>query len=91
MKGQGKELEDPAPATKSFPNKFSKPKTSLQMSNNSSVTGLDQIHMSEKDINVSIIVELNHNVYSNWLTSFFHSTLITNQYQSGLILKYKSK
>ena len=53
MKGQGKELEDPAPVTKTFPTKFAKPKNSLQMSNNSSVNGLDQIHMSQKDINVS--------------------------------------
>ena len=55
MKGQGKELEDPAPVTKTFPTKFAKPKNSLQMSNNSSVNGLDQIHMSEKDINVGYI------------------------------------
>ena len=52
MKGQGKELEDPAPVTKTFPTKFAKPNTSLQMSNNISVNGLDQIHMSQKDINV---------------------------------------
>ena len=54
MKGQGKELEEPAPAIKALQNKFAKPKTSLQLSNNSSVNGLDQIHMSEKDINVSL-------------------------------------
>jgi len=53
MKGQGKELEDPTPATKPL-NKFAKPKSSLQMSNNSSVNGLDQIHMSEKDINAEL-------------------------------------
>lgn len=54
MKGQGKELEDPAPVTKTYPTKFAKPKNSLQMSNNSSVNGLDQIHMSEKDINAEL-------------------------------------
>jgi len=54
MKGQGKELEEPAPAIKALQNKFAKPKTSLQLSNNSSVNGLDQIHMSEKDINAEL-------------------------------------
>ena len=79
MKGQGKELEDPTPATKAFPNKFSKPKTSLQMSNNSSVTGLDQIHMSEKDINVRIIAQLIRNFFPIWLkTNFFSLHVLSN-------------
>ena len=53
MKGQGKELEEPAPAIKSQINKFNKRKPNPGASNNGSSTGLDQLHMSEKDINVS--------------------------------------
>ena len=54
MKGQGKELEDP-PAIKSQINKFNKrkPPVGAGASNNGSSSGLDQLHMSEKDINVS--------------------------------------
>ena len=55
MKGQGKELEEPAPI-KSQINKFNKRKhTPGAASNNGSSTGLDQLHMSEKDINVSTV------------------------------------
>ena len=54
MKGQGKELDEPAPANKPLANKFgAKGNKGHQVSNNSSVTGgLDQIHMTDKDINV---------------------------------------
>ena len=52
MKGQGKELEEPA-AAKSQINKFNKRKGGAGASNNGSSQGLDQLHMSEKDINVS--------------------------------------
>ena len=52
MKGQGKELEEPA-AAKSQINKFNKRKAGAGASNNGSSQGLDQLHMSEKDINVS--------------------------------------
>ena len=58
MKGQGKEFEEPTPAIKSQINKFNKRKpTPGAASNNGSSTGLDQLHMSEKDINVSTVRE----------------------------------
>ena len=53
MKGQGKEFEEPTPAIKSQINKFNKRKPNSGTPNNGSSTGLDQLHMSEKDINVS--------------------------------------
>lgn len=64
MKGQGKELDDPPGGAavannKAFPNKFGNRggKQHIQISNQSSVTGgLDQIHMSEKDINVRTFI-----------------------------------
>ena len=57
MKGQGKELEEP-PAIKSQINKFNKRKgNTTGASNNGSSTALDQLHMSEKDINVSRIFQ----------------------------------
>lgn len=52
MKGQGKELEEPPAKTQI--NKFNKRKgNATGASNNGSSTALDQLHMSEKDINVS--------------------------------------
>ena len=53
MKGQGKELEEPTPVMKSQINKFTKRKGNFQQSSNGSSQGLDQLYMSEKDINVS--------------------------------------
>ena len=53
MKGQGKELEEPTPVMKSQISKFNKRKGNFQQSSNGSSQGLDQLHMSEKDINVS--------------------------------------
>ena len=54
MKGQGKELEEPTPVIKSQISKFNKRKGNFQHASNGSSQGLDQLHMSEKDINVSI-------------------------------------
>ena len=63
MKGQGKELDEPAKAdNKPLVGKFgNKGKGGMAggppsgASNNSSVTGLDQLQMSDKDINVRIL------------------------------------
>ena len=52
MKGQGKELEEPTPVMKSQINKFTKRKGNFQQSSNGSSQCLDQLYMSEKDINV---------------------------------------
>ena len=52
MKGQGKELEEPTPVMKSQINKFTKRAGNFQQSSNGSSQCLDQLYMSEKDINV---------------------------------------
>lgn len=54
MKGQGKEMEQEPSAAKGQINKFNKRKpTPAAAPSNGSSNGLDQTHMSEKDINVS--------------------------------------
>ena len=53
MKGQGKEMEQEPSAAKGQINKFNKRKpTPAALPSNGSSNGIDQTHMSEKDINV---------------------------------------
>ena len=70
MKGQGKELEEPA-AAKSQINKFNKRKggAGAGASNNGSSQGLDQLHMSEKDINVSFFSPPSHLLLTAFLSA----------------------
>ena len=67
MKGQGKELEEPTPVMKSQISKFNKRKGNFQQSSNGSSQGLDQLYMSEKDINVSPEVS-KYNFYDRTIT-----------------------
>ena len=80
MKGQGKELEEPTPVMKSQINKFTKRKGNFQQSSNGSSQGLDQLYMSEKDINVS------HNsitFYNDTISIPYISYYVTVMFSSG--------